>query len=82
VERAFGWLEQHWRGSLLDSVETVLRFSQTLTFKGKQPTVTLVETVYQTGIKLTQQAMVAVEQQIQRLPNLTKWFVSISGKSS
>lgn len=82
VERAFGWLEQHWRGSLLDSVETVLRFSQTLTFKGKQPTVTLVETVYPTGIKLTQQAMIAVEQQIQRLPNLTKWFVSISGKSS
>ncbi len=81
VERAFGWLEQHWRGSLLDTVETVLQFAQTLTFKGKQPTVTLVETVYQTGIKLNKQAMAAVEQQIQRLPNLAKWFVTISGKS-
>ncbi|MEH2238830.1 MAG: hypothetical protein V7K30_21885 [Nostoc sp.] len=24
VERAFGWLEQHWRGSLLDSVDTMV----------------------------------------------------------
>lgn len=40
VERAFGWLEQHWRGSVLDTVETVLQFAQTLAFKGKQPTVT------------------------------------------
>ncbi|MEO3707069.1 ISAzo13-like element transposase-related protein [Trichormus azollae] len=25
VERAFGWLEQHWCGSLPDTVDTVLR---------------------------------------------------------
>jgi hypothetical protein len=82
VERAFGWLEQHWRGSLLDSIETVTRFAQTLTFKGKHPTVTLVETLYPTGVKLTKKAMVALEQQIQRLPELTKWFVTIVGRSS
>ncbi|WP_219904673.1 ISAzo13 family transposase [Stenomitos frigidus] len=50
VERTFGWLEQHWNGSLLDSVETVLGFAQALTFKGMQPVVTLVETIYQTGV--------------------------------
>jgi hypothetical protein len=80
VERTFGWLEQHWNGSLLDTVETVLHFAKTLTFKGKQPVVTLVETVYKTGVKLTQQAMAELEKQIQRLPNLPKWFVQISGK--
>jgi len=80
VERTFGWLEQHWNGSLLDTVETVLHFAKTLTFKGKQPVVTLVETVYKTGVKLTQQAMAELENQIQRLPNLPKWFVQISGK--
>lgn len=80
VERTFGWLEQHWNGSLLDSVETVLHFAETLTFKGKQPVVKLVEKVYQTGVKLTQQAMAELEQQIQRLPNLPKWFVEITGK--
>jgi len=77
VERTFGWLEQHWNGSLLDSVETVLKFAESLTFKGNQPIVTLVEQVYQTGVKLTKQAMAEVESQIERLPELKKWFVSI-----
>ena len=75
-----GWLEQHWNGSLLDSVETVINFAATLTFKDKHPVVTLVEQVYETGVKLTQQAMVKVEKQLQRLPNLKKWFVEISSK--
>lgn len=79
VDRSFGWLEQHWSGSLLDSVDTVLRFASTLTFKGKKPVVTLVEKVYHTGVKLTKMAMVEVEKQLQRLPNLQKWFVEISG---
>ena len=77
VERAFGWLEQHWSGSLLNSVDTVLKFASTLTFKEKNPVVTLVDKVYHTGVKLTEVAMAEVEQQIQRLPNLEKWFVEI-----
>jgi hypothetical protein len=80
VERTFGWLEQHWNGSLLDTVDTVLHFAQNLTFKGIHPVVTLVEKGYETGVKLTQQAMAKLEQQIQRLPNLPKWFVEITGK--
>lgn len=80
VERTFGWLEQHWNGSLLDSVDKVLHFAETLTFKGMHPVVALVEKVYNTGVKLTQQAMAEVERQIQRLPNLQKWFVEITGK--
>lgn len=80
VERTFGWLEQHWNGSLLDTVETVLRFAKTLTFKGLHPVVTLVEKVYETGMKQTQPVMAQVEQQIKRLPHLPKWFVEITGK--
>lgn len=81
VERAFGWLEQHWRGSLLDSVDTVVRFASTLTFKGKHPVVTLVEKIYHTGVKLTQQAMEQIEEKIYRLPTLKKWFVEIFCRS-
>ena len=80
VERTFGWLEQHWNGSLLDSVETVLNFAQTLNFKGKQPLVELIKKVYPTGVKLSQQAMAELEQQIKRLPHLPKWFVEITSK--
>jgi transposase len=36
VERTWAALEQHWNGALLDSVDTVLRFAQSLTWKGKQ----------------------------------------------
>ena len=64
------------------SVDTVLKFASTLTFKGKNPLVTLVDRVYYTGVKLTTQAMAQVEKQIQRLPNLTKWFVEIFGSSA
>jgi transposase len=81
VERAFGWLEQHWNGSLLDTVETVLKFAESLTFKGKQPVVKLVQKVYETGVKLTSKAMEEIEKQINRLPELPKWFVEINGNS-
>ena len=82
VERTFGWLERHWNGSLLDSVETVINFAKTLTFKGKQPVVTLVETCYEKGVKLTNKAMSLLEQQIQRSPSLPKWFVKIFSQSA
>ena len=80
VERCFGWLEQHWNGSLLDPVDTVINFAKTLTFKGQNPVVTLVKTVYSTGVKLTPKAMKELEQHITRLPNLKKWFVEIFAK--
>ena len=77
MERTFGWLEQHWCGSLLDTVETVVRFAETLTFKGNHPVVNLVTQTYETGVKLTQKAMSELEKRIKRLPGLEKWFVEI-----
>lgn len=77
VERTFGWLEKHWNGSLLNSVETVLGFAKTLIVKGKHPVVTLINKIYKTGIKLTKKAMKEIEKQIERLPELKKWFVTI-----
>ena len=82
IERCFGWLEQHWNGSLLDTVETALKFAQNLTFKGKNPVVRLIEKVYSKGVKLTRLAMAEIESCISRLPNLKKWFVEIFPQSS
>ena len=82
VERTFGWLEQHWRGSLLNSVETVVRFAESLSFKGNRPTVSLVTQTYETGVKLTQTAMAALEKQFHRLPGLEKWFVEITPQTT
>jgi len=77
VERCWGILENHWNGALLDSIDTVLQYATTMTWKGAHPVVELVTTTYQTGVKLTKQAMEVVETQLIRLPELTKWFVDI-----
>ena len=44
-----GALEQHWSGSVLDSVPTALRFARTMTWKGKHPLVELVTKSYRKG---------------------------------
>ena len=77
IERCWGILETHWNGSLLDSLDTVLQFAATMTWKGTHPFVALVTTTYQTGVTLTKEAMEAVEANIRRFPHLGKWFVDI-----
>ena len=82
IERCWGILENHWNGSLLDSIDSVMKFASTMTWKGIHPVVKLVTTTYQTGVALTQDAMNAIEARIQRLPNLGKWFVDIKPTST
>lgn len=81
VERCWGILEQHWNGALLDSIPTVVNFAASMTWKGHHPFVETLDTVYASGVKLSKQAMSAVEAQIHRLPGLEKWFVVISPES-
>jgi len=77
VERTWAVLERHWNGALLDSVDTVLNFAKTMTWKGKHPVVQLVTGIYQTGVKLTKDVMAVYETMLKRLAGLEKWFVDI-----
>lgn len=77
VERCWGILENHWNGALLDTLDTVLEFARTMTWKGKHPIVSLVTTTYASGVRLGKQAMQALEAQITRQAGLEKWFVDI-----
>lgn len=77
IERCWGILENHWNGALLDSLDTVIQFAQTLSWKGKHPFVSLVTTTYATGVRLTKEAMELLESQIRRQSGLEKWFVDI-----
>jgi hypothetical protein len=77
VERVWGGLEQHWNGSLLDTIEVALKFARSLVWRGRHPWVQLVTTTYHTGVRLSQQAMQQLEQRLERLPALPKWFVRI-----
>ena len=77
VERCWGILEQHWNGSLLDSLDAVLAFAATMTWKGARPAVSLVTTTYERGVTLTKAAMAEVEACLVRHPTLGKWSVDI-----
>jgi transposase len=77
IERCWGILEHHWNGSILDTVDAVLNYTATMTWRGLHPVVELVTTVYQTGVRLTKAAMAEIEAQIARQPGLDKWFVDI-----
>jgi len=77
IERCWGILENHWNGALLDTIDTVIQFAETMTWNGTHPLVELITTSYQTGVKLTKAAMQAIEAQITRLPGLERWFVDI-----
>jgi transposase len=77
IERVWGVLENHWNGSLLDTVETALNFAQTMTWNGRHPIVKLVEKTYPTGVRLTPKEMEKLEKRFERLPGLEKWFVRI-----
>ena len=69
IERCWGILEMHWNGSLLDSVEAVVGFAGSMTWKGKHPVVSVVETTYAKGVRLKPEEMEALEAEVIRLPS-------------
>lgn len=77
VERCWGALEQHWNADLLDSIETVVKFAQTMRWNANHPAVHLLTTLYHTGVRLTKKAMAQVETHVQRLTGLERWFLDI-----
>jgi hypothetical protein len=81
VERCWGVLERHWNGSLLDSIETVRKFSESMTWKQKHPSVSLVTKTYKLGVKLSKKAMRVVEDRLERLSGLPSWFIDINYSS-
>ena len=82
IERCWGILELHWNGAKLVDAETMVAWAKSMTWKGIRPIVELSEKVYQTGVKLSQRAMRAVEARLERHPELTKWDILIQPSST
>lgn len=82
VERCWGSLERHWNGALLDTVEAVVGYAKSMTWKQEHPVVRLVTQAYESGVRLSKQAMKAVESKLSRLPNLPSWFIDIHYKAA
>lgn len=77
IERCWGILENHWNAALLDSVETALNWAKTMTWKGIHPVVHLLESTYETGVRVAKKAFKQFQQRLQRSDTLPKWSVTI-----
>jgi hypothetical protein len=81
IERLWGVLENHWCGELLTSTEEILGLARTMTYRGIVPaTVKLIRKVYEKGVRLTKKQMLQIENRLQRLKGLEKYFISIAPK--
>ena len=77
IERCWGVLEMHWNGTLLDTVDSALGWAKTMTWKGTQPIVQLLQKVYKTGVRLRKAAFKPFAQRVRRSKTLPQWNASI-----
>jgi len=79
IERCWGILENHWNGTLLNSVKTTLEWAKTMTWKGINPVVKLIRTLYERGIRIDRKTFQTTADRIKRHsnPELKKYYMNI-----
>jgi hypothetical protein len=77
IERCWGILEQHWNGTLLNSVTTVLEWARTMTWKGVHPVVNLLDKTYNIGVRIAKAAFKPTKSRLQRDNDLPKYELLI-----
>lgn len=77
VERCWGILENHWNGTLLNSIETALGWAKSMTWRGVAPIVHLLDKAYETGVRLTKSAFRPIASRLHRSATLPKWSLII-----
>lgn len=77
IERCWGILEMHWNGAKLTDVNTMIRWAESMTWKGIKPVVKLSKTIYKKGISLSKKVMKKIEERLERNPMLKKWDILI-----
>jgi len=77
IERSWGILENHWSGTLLNSTEVTLEWAKTMTWKGLNPVVHLLESVYQKGVRVSKKIFKATADRIDRCLLLPKYYMTI-----
>ncbi len=77
VERCWGVLEQHWNGAILNSIEKVLSWAGSMTWKGVTPIVRLLDKTYEKGVRLSEKVFRPIDDRLQRSELLPKWSAVI-----
>ena len=82
IERCWGILEQHWKGTKLLNAKTMLEWAKSMTWKGWHPVVERSHQGYQKGVRLSKKAMEAVEARLERDPTLPQYDILIQPAST
>ena len=77
IERSWGILENHWSGTLLNSIEITLEWAKTMTWKGLNPVVKLLETTYEKGVSVCKKMFKVIARRLDRHAELCKYYVTI-----
>jgi len=80
IERAWGVLEKHWGGELLDSKETIVKYIETATYDHNYMKAEIIDAVYETKVKVNKKSMNIYEKALERIAGLEDYFVRISPK--
>lgn len=78
IERVWGVYENHIHGDIMDTVETTIKFAESMTYNSKTPFVKLTEKLYETGVTVCKKTMAKYNEFVERMPALEKWFLTIS----
>lgn len=81
IERCWGILENHWNGTILNSIDTALAWTKTMTWCGGVPLVHLLDRVYETGVRLTKSAFRSIASRLERSEARPKWSLLIQPKT-
>lgn len=79
IERSWGILENHWSGTLLNSIETTLEWAKTMTWKGVHPVIELLTNTYERGVRIGKKEFQVIADRLKRHtdPDLKKYYVTI-----
>jgi hypothetical protein len=75
IERLWAGLEKSWNGYLLTTVDVVLNRAANFFWKGFRVTVSLLNTVYAKGVKLSGGEMAQLEKRLERSSTLPWWDI-------
>ncbi len=70
-------MEEHWNGTLPNSIHKAIEWTKSMTWKGIHPVVHLVKKMYKKGVTLTDDEMTPYEARLERSDTLPKWDVTI-----
>ena len=80
IERYWAGLEKSWNGYLLSTVDTVISRARNFCWKGSRTIASLVDAVYEKGVKICGREKRELERRLERSTALTFWDVTIHSK--